>query len=103
MDLEDERARIGELLDGVDDEIQTTVIHWTTPHLTEAEAGRRRWDAIAVALRQRPGEWALVDEGYPHGGNTAAAAGLKKRGCEATTRSAGNGTYATWARWPNVE
>ncbi len=54
---------------------------------------------IVEALKARPGEWAKVRDGVPHGTASVYQQRLKAKGCEVKTRTAPTGRDV-WARWP---
>jgi hypothetical protein len=69
-------------------------------------AGRRvydntKWARIADALRERPGEWALVTENGTSGSNSNALHLLARRGpgFEVTSRKQPDNTVNVWARY----
>lgn len=77
------------------------MISWETPEHDSRARNRGRWQEIAEALKERPGEWALVAENEWAGG---AASRLQALGCEVTCRGVKNGKAAkVYARHIVVE
>ena len=53
------------------------------------------------ALKSRPGQWVIVDNGPNQGPMASVASVFKRRGFEAITRKNDAGTTDVWARWNN--
>ena len=74
------------------------ILKWEDPPTASG-----RWAAVARALSDYPGEWALVGEDLPR--TTAwesARRRLQARGCEVRVRKMVDG-YSVWARFIPVE
>lgn len=77
----------------------TMVLKWEAPE--PVRRGRRanpRWAAVAVELKNRPGEWGLVAENA----RSSGLQWLRDRGFEIAARgTSANGLSAKlYARWP---
>lgn len=75
-----------------------TVIDWAEPPAVSRGARPSKFDPVIEALKEKPGEWALVLEDV----NSASARVFIKKGCEITTRSTGknDGKVNVYARFP---
>lgn len=62
---------------------------------------RHKWTDVVEQLRERPGQWAIIDEREVEKGRhlSKTVARLKLQGCEATIRSS-DGIRRLYARWP---
>lgn len=72
-------------------------LKWETPDVARGKGMRGRWPAIIEQLKERPGEWAVVDEDASPNITTF----LKSRyGVEAVARGVKNGrAERIYARW----
>lgn len=78
-------------------------LNWEEPGPSRrAQKTKVELDRVAHALKSRPGEWALVEEGVSNGGSSAKK--YQNRGCETTHRGVlndeGQYRYKVYARWP---
>lgn len=75
-----------------------SALEWKSP--PAAKRGRKPsavLDDIAVKLKGRPGEWALVVHAAKSSNATAV---FKRRGCEARSVIRDTGGFDIYARWP---
>lgn len=75
-------------------------VQWMTVDPPETSRRRSKWKKVADELKTRPGVWAIVHEYSAAGGGSGPCTSLKRQGCEAVTRTNGDGTSSVWARWP---
>lgn len=77
-----------------------TELIWEDPPPPAVRGGHiekaRENDATVEQLKTRPGVWAKVATGIHKSGGQA----FTQRGCEATIRKQPDGTFWTYARWP---
>jgi hypothetical protein len=87
-----------------------SVLRWEEPpsHGNTSQPDAGRWAPIAAALKERPGEWAVIAEGLKPGTSGPMVTRIKKgqRGCwapagafEARGRSNGDGLVRLYARY----
>ena len=76
-------------------------IKWGTPPQPDHGPGSTRFLAEAAALRERPGEWALISgsEGIKYPSNIPGYAAFKGGGFEFTSRRRGDGMADVYARF----
>lgn len=82
--------------------LERTIIYWETDPAMRVGDSITQYDAIRLALQERPGSWAVVGTGArpaSRGQRPDVAQALSRRGCEVTTRTMDDGTVSTWARW----
>ena len=88
-----------------------TDIKWQDPPAASRPSSNemaKHYDEVARILHERPGEWALVSEGYVRPEtmieagryDTPACKALRRRGLRVRARSMSDGTLSTWASAP---
>ena len=79
------------------------VVTWGEP--PASKRGSRTLSPLRLqqfeALKSRPGQWAIVDNGPNQGPMVSVASVFKRRGFEAITRKNDAGSTDVWARWNN--
>ena len=75
-----------------------TVVRWEDPPPVEYPGIDHT--PIFLAVKERPGEWALVREGVSLKVAQTTRSQLGKRGCDVTRRKVGEGRFNVYARWP---
>ena len=83
--------------------MEENIVTWGEP--PASKKGRRALSPLRrqqfEALKSRPGQWAIVDNGPNQGPMASVASVFKRRGFEAITRKNDAGTTDVWARWNN--
>ena len=80
------------------------IVTWGEPPAS-GQRGRSALSPLRLqqfeALKSRPGQWAIVDNGSNQGPVASVASVFKRRGFEAITRKNEAGSTDVWARWNN--
>ena len=80
------------------------IVTWGEPPAS-GQRGRKALSPLRLqqfeALKSRPGQWAIVDNGPNQGPMVSVTSVFKRRGFEAITRKNEAGSTAVWARWNN--
>lgn len=72
-------------------------LKWQDPPSRRGDYGQD-YGAVIEALKQRPGQWALISDSWK---TSAQPAAFRQNGCEATTRkNKGSKTWSVYARFP---
>ena len=83
--------------------MEENIVTWGEP--PASKKGRRNLSPLRLqqfeALKSRPGQWAIVDNGPNQGPMASVASVFKRRRFEAITRKNDAGTTDVWARWNN--
>ena len=80
------------------------IVTWGEPPAS-GQRGRKALSPLRLqqfeALKSRPGQWAIVDNGPNQGPMVSVTSVFKRRGFEAITRKNEAGSTDVWARWNN--
>ena len=80
------------------------IVTWGEPPAS-GRRGRKALSPLRLqqfeALKSRPGQWAIVDNGPNQGPMVSVTSVFKRRGFEAITRKNEAGSTDVWARWNN--
>ena len=83
--------------------MEENIVTWGEPPVSKK--GRRALSPLRLqqfeALKSRPGQWAIVDNGPNQGPMVSVTSVFKRRGFEAITRKNEAGSTDVWARWNN--
>ena len=78
------------------------IVTWGEPPAS-GQRGRSALSPLRLqqfeALKSRPGQWAIVDNGPNQGPMVSVTSVFKRRGFEAITRKNEAGSTDVWARW----